>query len=214
VAPPASVDFQVVVDPDEDKVKYEGTTSEAEIGDLVRFTVENSEAASFKWLFLGDPAQFEVYDGGRKAVFSAREAGEYRFIVACAKGDTVDVWTHLVIVKEPPKPPTTDSLAEWIPYWLYRSGLPKHEADMISDNYARAAAQITSESTDMTPIYNLILQANRDSLGPSISDWVPILQKTSDHLNKLRDDGKLTDALIVKQVLLDISRGFRSYATS
>ena len=55
----AELDFQVVIDPNSDKVKYEGTTSQAEIGDLVRFTVEESDAASFKWIFLGDPAQSE-----------------------------------------------------------------------------------------------------------------------------------------------------------
>jgi plastocyanin len=44
----AKIDFQVIVDPDGDRVKYEGTTSQAEIGDLVRFSVEDSEATSYK----------------------------------------------------------------------------------------------------------------------------------------------------------------------
>jgi hypothetical protein len=117
-----------------------------------------------------------------------------------------------VIVKEPPKPPTSGLLSDWIPYWLYRSGLPQYEAQILADNYSRIAASITDETTDIGAIYSRLAQMNRDALGPGIDAWVPLLKKIANQVDSLRDEGKLTSALHVKSLLLDIAKGFRSYA--
>jgi hypothetical protein len=84
--------------------------SKARVGELVRFDVSESIADSFQWIMVPDSVDFETYDSGRKAVFSARSDGDYRFIVACAKDGTVDVVTHVVRVSGPPAQPETESL--------------------------------------------------------------------------------------------------------
>ena len=61
----------------------------AEIGELVRFDLTSSVARSFMWLMVPEEIDFEIYDNGQRAVFSARKPGDYMFIVACAYEDTV-----------------------------------------------------------------------------------------------------------------------------
>ena len=210
--PAAKIDFQVSVEDGQNAhVSYNGTTSYAKIGQLVRFDLSNSLADSYKWLIITKTPDFETYDNGSKAVVSFREPGEYRFVVAVAKGGTVDVFTHLVIVRAPPSEPVNGTLADYIPYWLYDSGLPTVEAQMLAASFERTANAITA---DMSPeqIIKYMADSNRAAMGAALTDWVPLLQKITVVCDRLTTNGDLMTVPQYKSVFLDIAKGLRRYA--
>ena len=182
-----------------------------EVGELIRFDLTKSVADSIKWLLRPGSPDFESYDNGRKAVFSARHPGEYTFIIAVAKAGTVDVITHVVKIKGPPKEPTTPDLALWIPYWLYPLQLPKDEALRLAEAFEDTASRITPLSTPKG-IIEATAAANRAALGKSLSAWKPLLAKLQATMKNRAKEGKLTTPEQHKAMWLEIARGLRAYA--
>lgn len=180
---------------------------EARVGELVRFDVSESVADSFKWLLVPDSDDFEVYDSGRRAVFSARLKGNYRFIIACAKDGTVDVITHVVTIIGPPPSPTSDSLAEWIPIWIWEEGLPRDEALTIADNFEKVASQPLVEPEEWIKV---TAEANKMALGDRLEAWKPVLDKIGQVLHKRAEQGKLTTPEKHVEVWMEIAKGLRS----
>jgi hypothetical protein len=181
--------------------------SKARVGELVRFDVSDSVADSFEWLLVPSSPDFEVYDSGRKAVFSARVQGEYQFIVACAKGGTVDVITHVVVISGPPAMPTTDSLVEWIPFWMWVENLPREEALKVADNFEKIANR-----TDLNTPEEWIQatsEANQELLGDRIEAWKPILGKIGKALHKRAEEGKLATPEEHKAAWMEVAEGLR-----
>jgi len=182
--------------------------SSARVGELVRFDVSASVADSFKWLVVPPSQDFEVYAEGRKAVFSARMAGEYVFVVAAAKESTVDVVRHVVIVRGPPPMPQTDALDEWIPFWAFSLNLP---SDGAKDRLAASFEQIAARD-DLEEPKEWILataEANRAALGDDLAIWKPILDKIGEALLKKAQNGALATAEQHKETWLEIARGIR-----
>jgi hypothetical protein len=180
----------------------------ARVGELVRFDVSASVADSFEWLLVPPSQDFEVYDAGRRAVFSARVAGEYRFIIACAKNGTVNVITHVVKVLGPPAQPATDSLAEWIPFWLWTYDLPRAEKTALAASFEEVAARIDELKTAEDWI-KATAESNRKALGPSIDNWGPMLDKIGAALLKMAQDGRLMTPEQHQKVWLEIADGLR-----
>jgi hypothetical protein len=179
------------------------------IGELVRFDVSDSAADSFKWLLVPLSEDFLVYDSGARAVFSARTAGEYRFIVACAKDGSVDVVTHLVRVTEPPTTPTTDSLSEWIPFWNWDTGLPREECEKLADSFEALAAR-RDELTTPGDWIKATAEANRAILGERLHAWTPLLDKIGKNLRKRAETGTLITPADHEKVWLEIAQGLRN----
>jgi len=150
----------------------------------------------------------EIYAEGRKAVFSARTPGEYRFVIACAKGDTVDVITHVIKVIGPPATPVTDSLAEWIPVWLWPTPMPHEECVALADSFEAVAGRIHSllEARDWI---RATADANRKVLGDRIDAWAPFLDKLGAALLKKAQDGALFTPEDHQKVWLEIAEGLR-----
>jgi hypothetical protein len=153
--------------------------SNVRVGELVRLDVSESTAASYKWLLIPDSVtDFLTYDAGARAVFSARTAGEYRFIVAVgAKDGSVDVVTHVVMVAEPPREPAADaSLVEWIPYWNWNLGLPQGECKALAASFEVIAANV-NDLDDPQEWINATAKSNREVLGNRLNAWKPMLDK-------------------------------------
>lgn len=178
----------------------------ARVGELVRFDVSESTADSFKWLIAPDSDDFLTYDSGRRAVFSARVQGEYQFIVACAKDGTVDAVTHIVRVIGPPPQPTTPSLTEWIPFWAWPMNLSSTEAQALADNFEIIAERKLAEPEDWI---KETANVNRETLGQSLSNWEPLLDKIGKALHKQAEEGSLTTPDQHVETWLEIAEGLR-----
>jgi len=179
------------------------------IGELVRFDVSESIADSFRWLLVPDSiTDFLVYDEGQRAVFSARAAGEYRFIVACAKGGTVDVVTIVVRCIGPPAQPTTDSLAKWIPFWLWATPMPQDQCEALAAGFEDLASRKT-EFEDSGEWIKATAKNNREILGDNLEAWKPMLDKIGAVLVKKAQSGELSTPEDHAQIWLEVAEGLR-----
>lgn len=195
-APPAEAKI-VLVAPDS-----------ARVGELVRLDVSESSADSFKWILVPDSDDFLTYDAGARAVFSARAQGEYRFVIACAKDESVDVITHVVKIIGPPSEPTSNSLADWIPYWHWKNPLPESELRQMAVSFEKIAAR-----TDLdTPgdWQAATAEANRAILGDRIEAWKPLLEKIGASLHNKAQAGDLTTPEQHAETWLEIAEGLRN----
>jgi hypothetical protein len=206
----------------------------AEIGELVRFNLSESTAQSFKWLMVPEAVDFEVYDDGRRAVFSAREAGDYLFIVACACDGAVDVAIHIVTVEEPIEPPpipddpvTPDdeypnvsqpavnaTLDKWTAYWCSANKLPQDETERLAASFESIAAQIASGVLQKADdIIKATADVNREALGESLSDWLPVLRELQIAMQRLAGQGQLSNPDQHQALWLEIAKGLRQYVS-
>jgi hypothetical protein len=184
--------------------------STAKIGELVRLDVSGSVADSFKWLVVPDSVtDFLTYDAGARAVFSARTYGEYRFIVSCAKGGTVDVVTVVVKVASPLPPPTSGSFAGMIPFWMTELNLPSDQKLALADSFEKIAAR-EAELPTAEDWIKATAAANKEILGESLEVWAPMLDKIGGELLKMAQDGRLMTPEQHAQVWKDIAAGLRN----
>jgi hypothetical protein len=178
---PAKVEAKVVL----------SAPSVCRIGELVRLDVSESVADSFKWLLVPQSQDWLTYEGGAKAVFSARTAGDYQFIVAVAKDGSVDVVTWVVKVMEPPSEPAVDaSLVEWIPYWNWTLGLPQDECKALAASFEAIAANV-NDLDDPQEWIKATAKANREVLGERLDAWKPMLDKIGAVLLERAQSGAL-----------------------
>ena len=178
--------------------------SKARVGELVRLDVSESTAESFQWILIPDSVDFQVYDSGRRAVFSARIEGDYRFVVACALGGTVDVVTHVVRVTGPLARPTSESLTEWIPYWMQGMDLPSDKVEALARSFEKVAADMANLPQPKDWI-TATAEANRDILGSDLDMWKPLLEK----IGKACATRQLTTPERHAETWLEIAAGLR-----
>lgn len=181
------------------------------VGELIRFDLTKSDAAGIKWLLVPESVDFQVYENGRRAVFSARTPGEYMFIIAVANAGTVDVVTHTVKIEGPPPKPESTSLTEWVPYWLYPMQLDPAVAVKLAESFESVSDRITALSTPKG-IIEATAEANRAALGDELDAWKPLLKKIQATLANRARANTLTTPEQHKAVWLEIAEGLRKYA--
>lgn len=198
--PPAPVAKVVLKAPDK-----------AKIGQLVVLDVSDSVAASFKWELRTKTSNFLVIDGGKRAVFSAEVGGEYTFVIAAAKGDTIDVVIHTVKVIGGTSP--TDDLPTRVAAWCetVQSPTKRDDAMKLAQSFSSLSAVIKPE---MTPedIIEATKQSNRDALGDNLKHWTPFLDGLGAEMTKLSAAGKLNDGESHKRVWKAIAEALGEYA--
>lgn len=167
------------------------------VGELVRFDASKSTADSFKWI--APNSDFQTFEGGKKAVFSARVPGEYQFILAVAKEGTVDVITVTITVTDHP------NLKQLIRQWS--QGLPR--APAVAAAFERVA--VTAPATPEEWI-KLTAEANRKALGVDAPKWRPFFQKLSDYLHARAEAGELTTPEQHKEIWLQIAEALNAQA--
>lgn len=199
----------------------------AEVGELVRFDLTKSVAQSFKWILVPDIVDFEIYDGGQRAVFSARKPGDYMFIIGCGYEGTVDVAIHIVTVEGPvdpvdpvnpdnypviPQPDVNAGIDKWIPYWCSINKRPKDETEKLAGSFESVAAQIAAGILQKTDdIIKATADANRRALGDSLLEWVPVLQELQTTMKTLAGQGKLSTPDQHQALWGEIAKGLRYY---
>ena len=198
---------------------------EAEVGELVRFDLTGSVAQSFKWLMVPAMVDFETYNDGQSAVFSARKAGSYMFVVACAYDGTVDIAILTVVVKGAVTPdgatypeialPQVDaSLGDWTAYWCAANRRPKEEAKRLAASFENVATQIAAGVIqDPSEIIAATAAANRAALGDSLPSWMPVLEQLQAKMKERADEGKLSTTDEHREVWLSIAKGLRTYVS-
>jgi len=201
----------------------------AEVGELVRFDVSGSTADSFKWVLVPESIDFEVYDEGKQAVFSARHPGEYMFIVGCAYEGTIDIVTHIITIEgdQPgpsPIPPNPDipnvprpdegsSFVEWASYWCSQAQRSKYETLQVAGSFEGVAAQISAGVlTDAKSIIEATANANQQALGDSLTDWLPVLRDIQTELKSRAEAGILVTPEQHATTWREIAKGMRDYA--
>jgi len=184
------------------EVVIEGPT-EIKIGQLARFDVTKSAGKTFKWKVLPPTTNFEVYDDGRRAVFSSTTAGDFTFIVACANDNDVDVKTHIVKVGdggETPTPgpvnPATGIAGKVVELSkLVNSPNKKAESAKLAASFTGIAKQITDgQLTTAEQIIEAQATANRAALGNSLTTWVPFLTSLQKEMKTQAEAGLLVTA--------------------
>jgi hypothetical protein len=197
--------------------------AEAEIGELVRLDVSDSCAESYKWILVPKSVDFEVYDNGQRAVFSARKAGEYMFIVACAYEGTVDVAIHVIRVGNPTpkpgdypsvtKPEAKAAITEWLPYWCSLTVRTEAETRKLAGCFDGIAATI-SAGVYTTPeeIIKATREATREALGDSLESWKPVLLSLQDEFKARANAGTLASPEQHADLWRKVAAGLRVYA--
>ncbi len=198
-----------------------------EVGELIRLDVSESAAAQFKWLLVPQSVDFEYYDNGKKAVFSARKPGDYMFIIACSLGDTVDVLTHVVkVIGTVPSPEPNNNypnvsrpqdgapLVQWVPYWCSQGLRSRDEALKLAASFDSISATI-SAGINTTPeqIITVTSKSNRQALGDSIDGWIPILQNIQLEMKIRAQNGTLVTPEQHALLWREIADGLKAYAS-
>jgi hypothetical protein len=200
-----------------------------EVGELIRLDVSESTAESYKWILVPDCIDFQVYDDGEKAVFSARKPGEYMFIVACACQGTVDVKTHVITIEgynpgpippddnppDIPQPDVNASLLQWIPYWCAQQKRPYSEALQLAASF-ESVASIIASGVPMTAeeIIASTSKSNKQALGDEIENWKPVLIEIQSVLKTRAMAGTLVTPEEHIATWREIAQGLRAYVAS
>lgn len=175
---------------------------EIKLGQLARLDVTKSAGKTFKWRVLPEGVDFEVYDDGRKVIFSSGAAGVYTFIVACANDNDVDVKVLIITVGEgggsaPPVIPPVNPAAGLqgkIVSWatLVNSPNKKAEAAKLASSFASVQAEINSGQLDtIEEIISATKVANQSALGNSLVLWVPFLENLQKEMRANAESGLL-----------------------
>ena len=184
----------------------------ARVGELVVLDVTDSNADSFKWELRTKTKNFLVIDGGRRAIFTAEAGGEYVFVVACAKGGSVDVVIHAIVVTGDPADPAADigaKVKEWCDKVV--SDTKRDDAMKLAQSFSSVSAVI---SDDMTPdaIVEATKKSNRVALGKNLDAWIPFFDGLGDELRALGSAGKLPDSEAHRAVWEKIGEALKYYA--
>lgn len=180
----------------------EGPT-EVKVGQLARLTVEKSAGNTFKWQVLPEGTDFEVYDDGRKVVFSSGIEGVYTFIVACANNNDVDIKVLTlrvgasvdVPVPNPDIPPNPASgLKGKVMSWTSLVNSPNKKAESAKLATSFLNVQVDIQSGKLTTIEEIIgatKVSNQAALGNSLVLWVPFLEQLQKEMQMQAESGLL-----------------------
>ncbi len=200
---PVSQAHLVVVGPE--KVK---------MGELVVISVEESDAASYKWIVIPETKDFMVIDGGKRAVFSSGKGGTYKFFISCALGNTVDSAVHVVVVKGG-VPQPSDSFSTRIATYCERvdSDTKRDDCLALAQSFA-SVALIMADDASPTEIVAATFKSNQEALGNKLDNWLPFRQGLSRELKSMADKGGLSDTASHIRVWKQIASALRAYAST
>ena len=200
---PVSQAHLVVVGPE--KVK---------MGELVVISVEESDAASYKWIVIPETKDFMVIDGGKRAVFSSGKGGTYKFFISCALGGTVDSAVHVVVVKGG-VPQPSDNLATMLYYYCGKveSDTKFHDCIALAQSF-ESVALIMGDDATPAEIVGATYKSNQNALGNKLDNWLPFREGLSRELKAMADKGKLSDTASHIRVWKQIANALRAYAST
>lgn len=181
--------------------------STARVGELVRLNASESTADSFKWVLVPESVDFEVYAEGKKAVFSARTAGTFQFVIAVAKNGTVDVIVHTVrIIGPPAQPEDIRDVASHIAFWLWDAQVSDEEKIALADAFDKVAEDMPGEAQEW--IY-ATKRAVEDALGDAKPRWDAFLKELGGYMQQLGEAGIMIEPEEHAQIWREIAQALR-----
>ncbi len=200
--------------------------AEIKIGQLARLTVEKSAGKTFKWQMLPAVAaeNLQVYDDGRRAVFSSPTTGDYVFIVACSNEGDVDLKTYTLkvtnggggVVIPPDNPPNpATGLAGKVYEWAKSVQSPnlKAEAGQLAISFDSIAKKIEDgQLTTADQIAEATKLGNRAALGNSLQAWIPFLEKLQKEMRAQAEAGLLVTPAQHATMWRQIAEGLKNIA--
>jgi len=144
----------------------------AQVGELV--VLKASPASSYKWQVLPDNANYKLIDKGRSLIFSALVPGDYIFVCAMAKDDSVELVVHKVIVTP------------------YKINVTKQLVGNFRNK--ELAAALKRAASEATTIEELISKsAEYNSQVSNLEECKPFLQRLSDYCKINMSNSSLED---------------------
>lgn len=183
----------------------------ADLGDLIVLDASKSDAESFAWKLTNSKKSFRATDGGKVCMFATGKAGKYSFILATAKGGTVALVQHDVLVGEPQPEPDPDNpkpVDPVFPDGKYKlADFAYKAAKLLADPAkatnaptlgrawesvaSKAAAGAFSGSDPLVQMIAATKTANQAALGSSVPTWAPWKQAIEARLTELNKTGTL-----------------------
>ena len=163
--------------------------TEAQVGELV--ILEVTKTSSCQWKVIPDNDNYVVIDN--KIIFSAVETGEYTFICATVKNNTITLLSEKLVVIPYTSLVPKVSLKELVLTWL-----PNNYDKVTAAKLAVSLKSVVDSNP--TTIEDLILKSaksNRDALGPDIDLWKPFLVKFSEYCRDNLTDKSLEEHIAV-----------------
>ncbi len=174
------------------------------VGDLVELSAEvTSDATQFAWSIDPPVRGLLILDGGAKAVFSNRTAGQYLVIVSAANhdGQTAHATLPFNLRPAPPENPlTVESLTDAAPAPNVENLIRRWSAEVVTDNRAGETAAVAGsfrgvgnlllsgnlmQGPDADPLYEVEKVAEQN-LGPAaFSKWESFFKRVRDFLYPL-----------------------------
>jgi len=182
------------------------------VGQLVTLDVSASTANTYSWKVIPPTENFRVIEGGKEAVFSSQTGGDYVFVIAVAKDDTVDVHVHTIKVTGG-QPQPGDDLVTKVASWCEKVESPtkRDDALKLAQSFSSVSAVI-SETMTPADIVEATKKSNRDALGDNVEQWVPFLEGLQAELKTLAEAGKLEDTAAHAAMWRSIADGLKAYA--
>jgi hypothetical protein len=139
------------------------------------------------------------------------------FIVAAAKGDTVDVKTHIVSVAGPAAAAPGNDLTAKVASWCVKIESPtkRDEAMKLAQSFTSVSAVISAGAiTAPADIVEATKKSNQDALGSNINLWLPFLEGLQVELKAQAAAGQLADAEAHAKAWRAIGEALKTYAES
>lgn len=185
----------------------------AVVGQLVILDVSASEAASYSWSVMPATANFLVIDDGKRAVFSHGEAGEFTFVVAAAKDNTVDVKTHKIRIVAPGEVDASMTTAEKVEQWCETIDYESKNRDAISlaQSFVSVAVILADDATP-ADIVAATAKSNREALKENAELWKPFFVGLQAELKARDQAGLLPDAESHRAFWQEVAAALKQYA--
>ena len=144
------------------------------IGELVELDASASVASSFTWQVIPETSDFRIIERGSRALFCSGSPGKYLFVLAAAKGNTVDCEIKEIIVGST----VLDTFSSKVQTWLPADTDPKI-LEKLAKSFERVAA---AGHDDIGTLIKTTALSNRAILGDDLDGYKPFLTAFSDYL--------------------------------
>lgn len=180
------------------------------VGDMVELTAETTQdVTQFAWSIQPPVRGLIVMDGGTKAVFANRDAGDY--LIICSTANAVGQVAHatmpFTLRPAPPENPlTVESLAEANPPPDLRDLIRRWAAEVVTNNKRGEASAVATSfrnvatllqtgkiamHQDADPLYE-VERAAEQSMGPqNFAKWESFFRRVRDFLHPLNVRGHI-----------------------
>ena len=180
----------------------------AEVGELVRLKVVDGVGSTFSWQPLEDGSDFAIFNSGREAVFSAREKGIYKFILAVSTDGKAGVLIHTVNVGVYP-----EKVPEWVVAQCNRLQPDKEKVKKLGEAFKVVAEKVDSGVlTEVKDILKASSEANKLVINGDVK-LVAFMGELQKLLKSKADKGELETPADHAKLWMEISQGLTTWAS-